>query len=217
MRSPFHGPPPALPGPLDRAAERWAHLPPRLRIALVVAAVMLLGALQANRLNVVQTRWGGEGQLVWLASATVAAGQPVSGAVERVRLPAVAVPPGAVTGRLPDDASLSLPLVEGAVLTEVHLAAEGPAAALPSDQRVVPLPVDPAWGVEAGTLVDVWAVADRDRPPEPLAQARTIVQLTDDGPRPVALIAVQEDEVATITGALARGQVLVTLRGRASG
>lgn len=212
MPSPLQGPPPALPGPLDRLAERWARLPPRLRIAVVLLLVMLFGAWQANRLVAAQTQWGAAAVSVWRAVRTVPAGEPLDGVVRRVRLPQAAVPATAVTEPIDDDTVLSVALVEGALLTATHLSPVGPAVALPADERAVPVPVEAAWGIEPGVVVDVWAITDRDRPPEPLAQGRPVVQVSQDGPRQVALVALEETDVAATTASLARGRVLLTLR-----
>lgn len=213
MRSPLHGPPPALPRPLDRLAERWARTAPRLRIALVVMLLMLFGAFQANRLAASQSQWGGQGERVWRATRTVGAGQPVGGAVRPVRLPRAAIPDTALTGALDRDAILAVPLVEGGILTRIHVDPIGPAVALPADMRAVPIPVEASWGVEPGILVDVWSVTTGDDAPQRLAQGRSVLSLNAEGPRPVALVAMHEDDVGAATAALARGRVLLTLRG----
>lgn len=210
MPDPLHGPPLALPRPLDRAAERWARLPPRIRVVAVVVAVLLLGGLQAARLAEAQARWGGPGHAVWRATATTPAGERPT--VERVRLPPAALPPGAVTRRPARDAVLSLPLVEGAILTDAHLSAAGPAAGLPPDARLLPVPVDRDWGIEAGSSVDVWAVLDGREATEPLATARPVVLLRAEGPRPVALLSLHVDDVAEAAAVLARGRLLLALR-----
>lgn len=210
--SPLQGPPFALPRRVDRLADRWARLPPRLRVILLLTAVLLFGGLQAGRLADAQARWGGEGAPVWRATTTAAAGHNAAQVVERIRLPRAAVPPTAITGRLPPSTVLALPLVEGAILTDIHLSPVGPAAALPPDERVVPIPVERAWGIEAGGVVDVWAVTDDREDPTPLATARPVLLLRDDGPRPVALVSLHEDAVAEATATLARGRLLLTLR-----
>ena len=210
MPDPLQGPPLALPRPLDRAAERWARLPPRVRTVAVIGLVVLLGGLQAARLSAAQARWGGPGVVAWQATATSpAGGRP---AVERVRLPSAVLPPGAVTERPGMGAVLSLPLVEGAILTEVHLSPAGPVAGLPPDERLLPVPVDRDWGIEAGSSVDVWAVLDGRGATEPLATARPVVVLRDEGPRPIALVSLHADDVAEAAQVLARGRLLLALR-----
>lgn len=180
---------------------------------MVILLIMLFGSLQANRVATAQAQWGGRGEQVWRATRTVPAGQPVSDALRPIRLPRAAIPPTAITTAVDNAAVLAVPLVEGALLTELHLSPVGPAVALPDDERAVPIPVEQTWGIEPGIVVDVWAVVDSDQPPEALAQARPVLQLTDDGPRSVALVALHEDDVAATTATLARGRVLLTLRG----
>lgn len=211
--NPLQGPPLPLPGRLDRLADRWARMPPRVRLLVVVVLLVGFGAMQAGRLAQAQARWGGAGDRVWQATATTHAGGDVADFVAPVRLPAAALPPDAVTGPLPDRTVLALPLVEGTILTEVHLAAAGPAAGLPPDDRLLPIPIDRDAGIEAGSIVDVWAVEDAREDPEPIASGRSVLALREDGTRSVALVSVHEDDVAEATAVLARGRLLLTLRG----
>lgn len=208
----LHGPPPSLPGRLDRLADRWARLPPRVRLLAVIGLLLLFGSLQAGRLAQAQAQWGGAGERIWRATTTTSAGADVAGALEAVRLPRAAIPPTAVTGPRPDAAVLALPLVAGAILTEEHLSAAGPAAGLADDERLVPIPVDRDWGIEAGSVVDVWAIVDDGQDPAPLATSRPVLLLRDDGPRSMALVSLHEDQVAPATAVLARGRLLLTLR-----
>ncbi|HUG84247.1 MAG TPA: hypothetical protein VMM13_06760 [Euzebya sp.] len=211
--SPLQGPPFALPRRLDRLADRWARLPPRLRLLVVVLLIVLFGGVQAARLAGAQARWGGPGAPVWQATATTAAGHDAAAAVQRVRLPRAAVPPNAVVGPLPPNTVLALPLVDGAILTDIHLSPSGPAVGLAPDERLLPIPVERSWGIEAGGVVDVWAIIDGREDTTPLATARPVLLLRDDGPRPVALVSLHQDSVAEATATLARGRLLLTLRG----
>ncbi|CAN5207155.1 hypothetical protein BH23ACT9_BH23ACT9_38140 [soil metagenome] len=210
--SPLQGPPFALPRRVDRVADRWARLPPRVRLVLTCTALLLFGLLQAGRLAAAQAQWGGDGERVWRATATVGAGEDPGRTLRAVQLPRVALPAAAVTGPVPRGVVLALPLVEGAILTDTHLSPVGPAAGLAADERLVPIPVDRDWGIEAGSVVDVWAILDRSDPPAPLATARPVLQVRDDGPRPVALVALHQDDVAEATATLARGRLLLALR-----
>jgi hypothetical protein len=222
VRSPLTGPPPALPAPLDRLAERWARLRPRVRAAVVASVVLAFADGQAANVRAAQDRWGGAGEPVWRATATVPAGADVRGHLEQVRLPLAALPPDAVTAPLQDESVLAITLVEGAVLTRAHLSPAGPAGALPPDQRLVPIPVEASWGVEAGSVVDVWVVAadrpagapgDDGRGPQPVATARPVLQVAAQGGRAVALVALHADDVAATTAGLSRGGIVLTLRG----
>jgi hypothetical protein len=213
VRSPLQGRPPALPGPLDRLADRWARQPPRARWAALALVAALVVWAQGAHLAAVQARWGGPGVRVWVADRTVPAGADPRPALDPVRLPAGVVPPSAVTGGVPADALLSLPLVAGGVLTDVHLAPAGPAAGLADGERLVPVPVDAGWGVVAGARVDVW-VGGTDAAPRLLAEGRPVLQVAEDRVRPVALVAVDAGDVAAVTHALSRGEVLLALTGR---
>ncbi len=213
MRSLLDGPPPALPGPLDRLAERWAMLRPRGRAVVGLAAVLVLMTAQGLHTASVQARWGGDPQLVWRATATIPAGQAPRQDLQRVRLPRAAVPATVVTGPLDPQAVLALPLAAGGLLTTIHLSPAGPAAGLSPDERLVPVPVQASWGIEAGSVVDVWAVDDLTADPAPLATARPVLQLRDDGPQPVALVSLDAGDVAAASRSLTRGRVLLTQRG----
>jgi hypothetical protein len=213
MRSPLDGPMPALPRPLDRLADRWARVPPRTRLALGVLVVVLASWSHAARLDAAQARWGGPGDRVWRAVTTIPAGRDPARSLEPVRLPDAALPAGAVTGPVPRGAVLAITLVEGAVLTRTHLSPAGPAAGLAPDERLLPVPVEASWGIQAGALVDVWAAADDRGDPRPIASARPVVAVREDRGRVVALVSLPADDVAAATAGLSRGGVLLTSRG----
>lgn len=211
LRSGFlYGPPPPLPRRLDRLAEGWARLPPRARLmAWALLAIVVAGQCSAYR-DGLAARWGGAGVEVWQATRTVPAGEDVAGALQQVRLPPVAVPPDPVTDVRPGQ-SLTLPLLEGAVLTHAHISSVGPAAALAPGERLLPIPVQATWGIEAGAVVDVWAV-DRSRgPPELLAEGLRVLAVDGDGGRAVALVAMPARDVGAATSAMGSGQLLLTL------
>lgn len=172
-------------------------------LALVIAASQCGGYRDG-----VVAAWG-ESVEVWRADRTVAVGESPVGAVSRIELPPAALPADAIRGPVGPQ-RLSVPLLEGAVLTEAHLTAGGLAATLPADQRLMPVTVEPGWGVTTGSVVDVWAV-DRGRgPPRLLAEARRVHAVSADA-RPVALVALPTDDVAAATEVLGTGQLLLTL------
>lgn len=173
-----------------------------------MAITMLLLQCGSSR-TTLQARWGGEGTQVWVAEATVAAGQPVHDALVEVRLPPVAVPDGAVTGPVDRDALAVLPVLAGAVLQEGHLAPNALVDGLAAGERLVPVPVDPTWGIEPGVVVDVWTV-EREGPPRLLAEGRTVQALQGEEGR-TALLVLVGDEVADATAVLTRGALRLTL------
>jgi hypothetical protein len=222
VRHLLHAVHPALPRPLDLAAERWARLPPRLRIlAGITALLMLVGATEA-RVHSAERRWGGEPVTVWVASADAGVGEP-PGRLEPVRMPPAIVPPHAVT-RPPRDVVLSLPLLAGAVLTDTHLTPAGPAAGLGPKLRALPIAVEENWGVVAGGWVDIWvlgpsraaeslgAEADGSGPPprQAVARSRPVLEVRDDGLSSTALVGLDLDEVEAVTTALADRGLLLT-------
>ncbi|AXV08664.1 hypothetical protein DVS28_a3995 [Euzebya pacifica] len=211
LRSGFlYGPPPPLPRRLDALAEGWARLPPRARLIVWgLLAVVVAGQCSAYRDGLL-AQWGGGGIEVWQATRTITPGEDVADAVRRVRLPPIAVPPDPVT-EIDPDMTLTLPLMDGAVLTEAHISSVGPAAVLPAEHRLLPVPVETAWGIDAGAVVDVWAV-DRSRgPPELLSEGLRVLAVDGEGSRSVALVAVPSADVGEATSAMSSGQLLLTL------
>ncbi|HVL98367.1 MAG TPA: hypothetical protein VM324_03655 [Egibacteraceae bacterium] len=209
IRATLHGPYPALPRPLDAAAERWAALSPRVRLlAAVTAVVAVTGGLEA-RVQVAEDRWGGTPVRVLVAPADLPVGAPATG-LRRVGLPPAAVPPRAVVDPPPADAVLALALPEGAVLTAAHLDDRGPAAGLSEDLRAVPVPVEEGWLVTPGGWVDVWVLGPGDEPATLVARSRPVLEVRDDGPAMTALVALHADnEVGPATAGLALGRLLL--------
>jgi hypothetical protein len=197
---------PALPGPIDALAERWAALAPRVRTGRVLLAV--LGAVLASgvRVRAAEARWGGAPVTALVAVADLPVGSPAVG-LRRVRLPPDALPARAVTA-VPAGAVLTLALPEGAALTAAHLDPTGPAAGLPPGLRALPVPVEEAWGIVAGALVDVW-VLGADGSTLPAARARPVLEVRGEGGERTALLGLAVDEVTAVTGGLGQGRVLL--------
>jgi len=202
----LQGPPVALPAALDRCSEQWRRLPPRGRMAVGVLAfaVVLVGC--ELRIAQARDRWDGPPRRALIAVQDSAVGQPPQ--VRAVRLPPAMVPPDAPQ-QVGDDARLAFALPRGAVLTRGHLSARGPAAGLPSDLRVVPIPADPGWDIRAGGWVDVWALASSGQSTQ-IARRRPVVAMTADDDEPSALVGLAPGEVAAAVRGLADGQILLT-------
>lgn len=203
------GPQPAWPRPVDAACEWWARLPPRVRLVLIVAVLVALAAATELRVQAAESRWGGEPVEVLTAAEDLPVGAPAADGLRRARLPPEAVPDAALAD-VADDAVLAAPLPAGAVLTELHVSQQGPAAGLEPHLRVVPVAVEDGWGVEAGGWVDVWVAGGTARASEPVATRRPVLEVRDDGgSRPTALVGLHADEVAAVTAA-GRGGVRLT-------
>lgn len=202
----LQGPPLALPPALDRCSEQWWRLPARARALLVLLAVTTLVAGGEVRVAQVRDRWGGPPRRALIAVDDGTVGQAPR--VRPVRLPPALVPPDAPQ-HVDDRARLAFALPEGSVLTRGHLSPRGPAAGLPPDLRVVPVPVDPGWDVRSGGWVDVWALASAGRSTR-IAQRRPVVAVLSEDDDPSALVALATGEVAAVMGGLAEGQILLT-------
>lgn len=197
---------PALPRPLDAAAERWAALPPRGRMALALLLALILTAALGARIRAAEQRWGGAPVTVLVATEDLPVGAGLA-SVRRTRLPPAALPDRPLRER-PEDAVLALALPRGAVLTEAHLAATGPAAGLDEQLRALPVPVEDAWGVTAGGWVDVW-VLGADGSAALAGRSRPVLELRGEGPDATALLGLATEEVTAVTAALGQGRVLL--------
>lgn len=199
---------PALPGPLDGLAERWARLAPRRRSAVVLLAVVLaVGGVQA-RIRVADDRWGGTPVRVLVAERHLGAGEIVTDVARRA-LPPAAVPPDAL-GDVDDQTTLAIALPEGSVLTKAHIDPRGPAAGLADGLRALPVPVEPGWGVTSGAWVDVWVLGTGEGPTSLVARSRPVLEVRGDDFEQTALVGLDADEVTQATRGLAAGGLLLT-------
>lgn len=192
------GPQPVWPRPVDGVAERWARLPPRVRLGVIVALIATVGVGSELRVGSAEARWGGQPVSVLTAEEDLPVGAAAADGVRRTRLPPRAVPDAAVTS-VDTDAVLAAPLPRGAVLTSLHVDDRGPAAGLADSLRAVPVPVEAGWGVTAGGWVDVWT--DDPAATGPVARSRPVLAVRGDGVRPTALLGLHADEVAAVAGA----------------
>lgn len=212
LRSRFHatldGPPLALPAALDRCSERWWRLPPRARLLSVVALIVAALAAGVWRVDRAQERWGGPARRALVAVRDAHVGEQPD--LRAVQLPPAMVPPNAPQ-RIDGDERLALPLPEGAVLTRTHVSPQGPAVGLPTDLRVVPIPIEEGLEIAPGGQVDVWVLHASPARSQRVAQRRPVVGVTsDDTDDQTALVGLRTDEVAAAMRGLAEGQVLLT-------
>jgi hypothetical protein len=201
------GPPPVLPRPVDRVAERWAALPPRLRLLVALLALAgFVGSAEA-RISSAEARWGGPPVRVLVATTDLPVGAPPD-ALRRVRLPPATVPDDAVDD-VPAGAALTAPLPAGAVLTAGHLRASGPAGGLDSALRALPVPVEDGWGVTAGGWVDVWVLDPAGGASQLVARSRPVLEVSEGAHSAVALVGLDVDEVQRATEGLALGRLVL--------
>lgn len=154
----LHGAPIALPPVLDRLADRWWALPPRVRTATLVVLVVVALALVGR--GATASPWGPPGPVL-VAATDLPAGHPVSTADVRVATwPTGLVPDGALTAPadVPADARTSGPVTAGTVLTP-HLLADGVTGLLAEGRTAVPVPGDGLGSVRPGDRVDVVATS----------------------------------------------------------
>ena len=203
----LRGPHLALPRPLDAIAEKWAAQAPRVRMvvsALIVVATLL--GLDA-RTRAVDDRWGGAPRAVVIARTDLRVGDRLD-QTRTVRLPPIAVPPGALETVRPD-AVLALALPQGAVVTQSHIDPRGAAVGLDEGMRAVPIPTEPGWGVVAGGWVDVWTLGTGAEASALVARGRPVVEVVHDSSGLTSLVGLAEDEVGAVTSGLALGRVLL--------
>ena len=196
---PLRGAYPALPPPLDRCSEWWARRRPRVRLLIGVVALLAVAGALTSRVAVLEQRFAAPPVRVLVAEEFLPVGTAAP-AVAMVRLPALAVPDGALEA-VPDDAVVAVAVPKGAVVTRAHLDVQGPGAALPTDQRAVPVPVEEGWGLEAGGFADVWASGDIGEPAALLVEAAPVLAVHDGDLRPVAVVGVPAARVAEVATA----------------
>lgn len=171
-------------------------------LLLVVVALGLDGRARA-----IDDRWGGTPRTVLVATAHLKVGEP-AGSLRRARVPPAVVPSGALR-EVADGATLALALPRGAIITQAHVDARGPAVGLGDGMRAVPIATEPGWGVVEGGWVDVWTLGTGDEPSELVARGRPVVDVIADSAGLTSLVGLDEDEVAAVTRGLALGRVLL--------
>ena len=182
------------------AARYWAGV---VVLALLVAAAV---GRAVGRADDARAAWG-ETRAVLVVHRSVAAGDPLEGAVRTERWPRRLVP-GRAVADLPTDARATAAMAAGTPLTEVAIRAPGEGSAPEGRQTVsVPLP-QPTLDLAAGDVVDLWVVTDAleldvDRARRVAGDARVVS--VDTG---AAVVAVRPSEVADVAEAAATGTVV---------
>jgi Flp pilus assembly protein CpaB len=180
---------------------------------VAAAAAALLTALLVGRLageaGAARDRWGERREVV-VATADVAAGEPVEAALRA--LPVAVVPAGALRS-LPRGAVAAVDLAEGEVLLEGRLAG---GSILPEGTRGIALPAGGGLPLAVGDRVDVLATFDAsvagDEPTFAVARDAPVVHVGDDA----VTVAVSESEAPRVAYALTAGSVTVVLSGTSS-
>ncbi|MFN2557808.1 MAG: SAF domain-containing protein [Nitriliruptorales bacterium] len=201
----LHGPPPALPAALDRLCERWAYAPPRVRLVILLAALLIVLAVAGR--GAARSPWGPPtGVLV--ARSDLPAGHVLQGADLAVATwPSRLVPAGS-----PSEASeitgthLAMGLPAGSLLTSTHLAAAGLAAGLPAGHVAVSVKLSDGVTVGSGQQVDLMTL---DRGGGAIRLASDARILSAEAGR--VWIAVRRDEAPAAAAAAAQGEVGVAL------
>jgi hypothetical protein len=195
------GAPFAAPAILDRAAERWWQLPPRVRALCLVAAALL--TLAAGTVHLTTSPWGAP-TTVLVAAHDLSAGQTLGPAdVRRADWPATLVPAGAVTEA---GGTVLAPVPAGSILTDLHLGDGGIGASLPDGRAAVGLPAELVPDLPAGSTIDVVA-PDLDARGVTLA-SRAVV-LVDDGTQ--VWVVVDHREAADVAAATVTGSITVVV------
>lgn len=162
------------------------------------------------------SRWS-PGPAVLVVRAPVPAGEAVTTAhVGLRRLPAVAVPDGALR-ELPEGATAAVALHPGEVLLADRVRGASPVAArLPPGARGVAVPNDTALPVRVGDRVDVLATFEIEATGAPptvaVARSALVVHVASDA----VTVAVQEAAAPKVAYAVAAGAVTLALSGTSS-
>lgn len=155
-RAGWHGPPPSLPATLDRVADAWYRLTPRLRLAVGLAAATLV--LLTAGAGAVRSPWGPPVTVVVTAVDRPPGSLLTAADVATARRPRRLVPSDAVAADEAVGARLAGAVVAGTVLTARHLADDaGPGAGLAPGRAAFPVPAGPLVDVRPGQRVDVVA------------------------------------------------------------
>ncbi|MBF5080247.1 RcpC/CpaB family pilus assembly protein [Quadrisphaera sp. INWT6] len=222
----------------DRAAAAWRRLRRTARRARRPVAALLLASATALVVHAAVRPPAVSGAAtVVVATRDLPAGASPASGTQVVRLPAEAVPEGALTPSSPalaDGSRLAAPVRRGEVLTDVRLTgAAGLLASLGPGEVALPVPVAsplPEGLVSPGQRVAVlageasggWA-ADGVAPPEPLVGSALVLAvnrdpvasglLTRSGGSTAVVLALAQDDAARVASAAAGGGVVLAVTG----
>lgn len=196
------GPPPVLPAPVDGALERWSGLPPRVRAAAALAALVLVAGSGAAR--VARSPYGPP-VAVLVATRDLAVGAIPADGIAAVRRPADLVPADAVT-EVPADAGLAMGVVGGTVLTLRHLRPGGPFAGLGDGAAAVAVPAATVPGAGPGRRLDL-VVTRADGGGAVVAADARVLALDGD----LVWLAVPRGSAPDVTAAAMRGLLSVAV------
>jgi len=162
------------------------------------AALVLVGA--AHRVDEARAAWGRPVAVV-VATAPLAPGDPLAGAVEERRLPAPLLPPSALHA-VPDGAVVRQHVAAGEVLVTADVTAEdGPQALVPDGWAAVAVAEAVPTGARAGDAVRPVAGGAE------LADAGVVVGHHGDA----VLVAVPRQDAAAVAHAAATGELALVL------
>jgi len=189
-------------------ARRWL----RHRIVWLVAAAALAAfvslsiAAKAKAADAERVGWGTTTSVI-VVDRAVGTGEPIAGAISKHELPAAMVPAGALND-VPSDSLAKVHLFPGEVLLEQRVTSAS-VSGIPEGSVAITLPVQVQLPLlDAGDLVDVWAMDPVDSTTRRVAAAALVLDFTDDD----VTIAVTRDQVRAATSA-ARRPVTITLIG----
>ncbi len=194
----------ALPRAADKVSERWWSLPPRIRLAVIAGAALLL--VLAVGARIMLSPYGPPEQVL-ISRTYLAAGTVVEAAdVEQARWPRDIVPATALTAsELAEGAlRLSAPVPRGGVLTADHLAGGGIAGLVPDGRVAVPLGSDVLPPLSQGTRFDL---VTRDQHARGVVVARDAMTIADDGD--VIWVAVAPTDGAAVAAAASGGMATI--------
>lgn len=208
LRAAVAGHLPAWPAGVDQLGERWFALAPRLRLAVIVLTVVVLGFTAVHVAS--RSPWGAD-VAVLVAARDVPAGSTLAaGDLMPAIRPAGTVPRGAVGVSSSWVGSvLTGPLPDGAVVTAVHLAEAGLAGLVTPGRVAVAIPAGLLPPLDPGQYVDLVG-GDGDLAGQHLARAGRV--LADDGEH--VWIEVDRTDAAAVGAVVAWGHVTVALLGR---
>ncbi|MDQ4129618.1 MAG: SAF domain-containing protein [Actinomycetota bacterium] len=197
----LHGPPPALPRALDRLSERWACAPPRARVAVLLAAALVMLAIAGR--GAVRSPWGAPSPVL-VARSDLPAGH----VLQPPDLAASTWPSRVVPAGSPSEASsvtgtpLAMGLPAGGLLTSTHLAVPGVAAGLPAGHVAVSVKVPEGLALASGQHVDLMTL-ERGGGGVLLASDATILAV--EGER--VWVVVRRHEAPAVAGSAQQGEV----------